>query len=159
MPHPSLLLARVGIYWVAGSQRSLPPASRSPSRQQLRRALTAPETDSSISHCILRVGAGLRRKRIPQNEGNHNSQEPLIAQNFSTRSKSAASAKARKSRSRVRRGAPLSMQLWAIKASPSRAFRRLAMLLRAVLPPVANTLALPPASALPTALRTRWQEV
>src|ERR1035437_9914599 len=66
VPHPSLLLARVGICWAAGFQRSLPPPkSRSPSRQQRRRALTAPETDSSVSHCILRVRAGLRRKRIP----------------------------------------------------------------------------------------------
>ena len=78
MPHPSLLLARVGICWVAGSQRSLPPASRSPSRQQRRRALTVPETDSSVSHCIFRVGAELRRKRIPQNEGNHNSQRATL---------------------------------------------------------------------------------
>jgi hypothetical protein len=44
----------------------------------------------------------------------------------SARSKPAASANARKSRSRVRRVTPLSMQLWAIKASPRRALRRCA---------------------------------
>jgi hypothetical protein len=41
----------------------------------------------------------------------------------STRSSAAAWAKARKSRSRVRRGMPLSIQIWAMRASPSRAFR------------------------------------
>jgi hypothetical protein len=39
---------------------------------QRRRAFAAPETDSSASHCILRVYVGPRRKRIPPNEGNHN---------------------------------------------------------------------------------------
>jgi hypothetical protein len=42
------------------------------------------------------------------------------------RSKRAASANARKSRSRVRRGTPPSMQVWAISASPRRALRRFA---------------------------------
>ena len=42
----------------------------------------------------------------------------------STRSRPAASANARKSRSRVRRGMPPSMQLWASSASPRRALRR-----------------------------------
>ena len=79
VPHPSPLLARVGNCWVAGFQRSLPPPkSRSPPRQHRRRALTAPETGSSVSHCILRVAAELRRKRIPQNEGNHNSQKATL---------------------------------------------------------------------------------
>jgi hypothetical protein len=41
----------------------------------------------------------------------------------STRSRPAVSANARKSRSRVRRGTPPSMQLWAISASPRRALR------------------------------------
>ena len=44
----------------------------------------------------------------------------------SIRSRRAASAKARKSRSRVRRGTRPSMQLWAISASPRRALRRFA---------------------------------
>jgi hypothetical protein len=43
-----------------------------------------------------------------------------------TRSRPAASANARNSRSRVRRGTPPSMQLWAISASPRRALRRFA---------------------------------
>ncbi len=43
-----------------------------------------------------------------------------------TRLRPSASAKARKSRSRVRRGIPRSIQLWAIKASPRRALRRFA---------------------------------
>jgi hypothetical protein len=46
--------------------------------------------------------------------------------NPSIRSRRTASANARKSRSRVRRGMPPSMQLWAIRASPRRALRRLA---------------------------------
>ena len=46
--------------------------------------------------------------------------------NPSTRSRSCASANARKSRSRVRRGTPWSIQLCAISASPRRALRRLA---------------------------------
>ena len=44
----------------------------------------------------------------------------------STRLRPAASANARKPRSRVRRGTPPSMQLWAISASPNRALRRFA---------------------------------
>ena len=44
----------------------------------------------------------------------------------SIRSRPAASANARKSRSRVRRGTPPSMQLWAISAAPRRALRRFA---------------------------------
>ena len=42
------------------------------------------------------------------------------------RSRPAASANARKSRSRVSRGIPRSIQHWAIKASPRRALRRFA---------------------------------
>jgi hypothetical protein len=42
------------------------------------------------------------------------------------RSRPAAAAKARKSRSLVRRGIPRSIQLWAIRASPRRALRRCA---------------------------------
>ena len=42
------------------------------------------------------------------------------------RAKRAASANARKSRSRVRRGTPPSIQVWAISASPRRALRRFA---------------------------------
>jgi hypothetical protein len=49
-----------------------------------------------------------------------------FVQDPSIRSRWAASANARKSRSRVRRGTPPSMQLWAISASPRRALRRFA---------------------------------
>lgn len=47
--------------------------------------------------------------------------------NPSTRSRPAASANVRKSRSRVRSGTPPSMQLWATSASPRRALRRFAI--------------------------------
>jgi hypothetical protein len=72
-PILTLLLARLGICTVAGFQRSPPqPASRSRSQPHSEeRAFAAPETDSSASHCILPVCVGPRRKRIPQNEGNH----------------------------------------------------------------------------------------
>ena len=49
-----------------------------------------------------------------------------IAECSMTRSRLALSANARKSRSRVNRGIPRSTQLWASRASPRRALRRLA---------------------------------
>jgi len=48
----------------------------------------------------------------------------------------AASVNARKSRSRVMRGMPWSIQLWAIKASPRRALRRVASTLARNAPPL-----------------------
>jgi len=51
------------------------PCLRSPVKPKgwaTRRAFAALEADSSATHSILWIAAGPRRKRIPQNEGNHN---------------------------------------------------------------------------------------
>jgi len=66
---------------------------------------------------------GPRHRLCSQGRGKRSLQS--VAEPIS-RSRPAAFANARKSRSRVRRGIPRSIQLWAIRASPSRALRRFA---------------------------------
>ena len=63
---------------IAGFRKIAAAAPKAIHHQGDRRALRSQETDSSASHCILLLGAGLSRKRTPQNEGNHNSQHATL---------------------------------------------------------------------------------
>src|ERR1019366_469125 len=68
----------LALFWLGRWFSKIAAAARKPftiTAAQRRRAFAAPETDSSASHCILWIGAGLRRKRVPQNESNHNSHD------------------------------------------------------------------------------------
>ncbi len=103
---------------------------REESRHRRRRALEA--SCQMNSACLPQI----LRDRVPSivvaiaagkhDDAKFHRDDFIISGHLMTRSSPAASVNARKSRSRVMRGIPRSMQLWTIKASPRRALRRLA---------------------------------